>query len=209
MICLVSNTEREQGGNKMNSIFSETRKLTFLGVMLALTIVFVAITAIPTASATMALLLFIPTIVTSIVMGPKAGALMGFLAGATTMLRAIIAPLNPFDVLFINPLVSILPRIFVGVVPFLVYKLIKSLMKNETGDKLAILLGGAFGAATNTALVMTMLYLVYAKKVVEMVGVGFKVFLVTIITTNAILEVTAAAILTVPAVLAYRKISKQ
>ena len=192
----------------MNSIFSETRKLTFLGVMLALTIVFVAITAIPTASATMALLLFIPTIVTSIVMGPKAGALMGFLAGATTMLRAIIAPLNPFDVLFINPLVSILPRIFVGVVPFLVYKLIKSLMKNETGDKLAILLGGAFGAATNTALVMTMLYLVYAKKVVEMVGVGFKVFLVTIITTNAILEVTAAAILTVPAVLAYRKISK-
>jgi len=193
----------------MNSIFSETRKLTFLGVMLALTIVFVAITAIPTASATMALLLFIPTIVTSIVMGPKAGALMGFLAGATTMLRAIIAPLNPFDVLFINPLVSILPRIFVGVVPFLVYKLIKSLMKNETGDKLAILLGGAFGAATNTALVMTMLYLVYAKKVVEMVGVGFKVFLVTIITTNAILEVTAAAILTVPAVLAYRKISKQ
>jgi len=193
----------------MNSIFSETRKLTFLGVMLALTIVFVAITAIPTASATMALLLFIPTIVTSIVMGPKAGALMGFLAGATTMLRAIIAPLNPFDVLFINPLVSILPRIFVGVVPFLVYKLIKSLMKNKTGDKLAILLGGAFGAATNTALVMTMLYLVYAKKVVEMVGVGFKVFLVTIITTNAILEVTAAAILTVPAVLAYRKISKQ
>jgi len=192
----------------MNSIFSETRKLTFLGVMLALTIVFVAITAIPTASATMALLLFIPTIVTSIVMGPKAGALMGFLAGATTMLRAIIAPLNPFDVLFINPLVSILPRIFVGVVPFLVYKLIKSLMKNKTGDKLAILLGGAFGAATNTALVMTMLYLVYAKKVVEMVGVGFKVFLVTIITTNAILEVTAAAILTVPAVLAYRKISK-
>jgi len=176
--------------------------------MLALTIVFVAITAIPTASATMALLIFIPTIVTSIVMGPKAGALMGFLAGATTMLRAIIAPLNPFDVLFINPLVSILPRIFVGVVPFLVYKLIKSLMKNKTGDKLAILLGGAFGAATNTALVMTMLYLVYAKKVVEMVGVGFKVFLVTIITTNAILEVTAAAILTVPAVLAYRKISK-
>src|SRR5660397_99230 len=161
MICLVSNIEREQGGNKMKSIFSETRKLTFLGVMLALTIVFVAVTAIPTASATMALLIFIPTIITSIAVGPKAGALMGFLAGATTMLRAIIAPLNPFDVLFINPLVSILPRIFIGITPFLIYKIIKGLTKNETSDKFAILLAGATGAITNTALVMTMLYIIY------------------------------------------------
>jgi len=209
MICLVSNIEREQGGNKMKSIFSETRKLTFLGVMLGLTIVFVALTAVPTASATMAFLIFIPTIVTSIVMGPKAGALMGFLAGATTMLRAILAPLSPFDVFFINPLISILPRIFIGIVPFLIYKLIKGLVKNETGDKFAILLGGAFGAITNTALVMTMLYIIYAQQVVDMIGVGFKVFLISIITTNALIEAVVAAILTVPAVIAYRKISKQ
>lgn len=209
MICLVSNKEREQGGSKMNSIFSETRKLTFLGVMLALTIVFVALTAVPTASATMAFLIFIPTIVTSIVMGPKAGALMGFLAGATTMLRAILAPLSPFDAFFINPLISILPRIFIGITPFLIYKLIKGLIKNETGDKLAILLAGAAGAITNTALVMTMLYIIYAQQVVDMIGVGFKIFLISIITTNALIEAVVAAILTVPAVIAYRKISKQ
>ncbi|MFO7888087.1 MAG: ECF transporter S component [Eubacteriales bacterium] len=193
----------------MNSIFSETRKLTFLGVMLALTIVFVAVTAIPTASATMALLIFIPTIITSIVMGPKEGALMGFLAGATTMLRAILAPLNPFDVLFINPLISILPRIFVGITPFLVYKLVKGLTKNKTGDKFAIVLGGAFGAITNTALVMTMLYIVYAQRILEEFNVGFRAFLITVITTNAIIEAVAAAILTLPAVIAYRRISKK
>ncbi len=209
MICLVSNIEREQGGNKMNSIFSETRKLTFLGVMLALTIVFVALTAVPTASATMAFLIFIPTIITSIVMGPRAGALMGFLAGATTMLRAILAPLSPFDAFFINPLISILPRIFIGITPFLIYKLIKSLIKNETGDKFAIILAGATGAITNTALVMTMLYIIYAQQVVDMIGVGFKVFLISIITTNALIEAVVAAILTIPAVIAYRKISKQ
>ncbi|MDW7668568.1 MAG: ECF transporter S component [Bacillota bacterium] len=193
----------------MNSIFSETRKLTFLGVMLALTIVFVALTAVPTASATMAFLIFIPTIVTSIIMGPKAGALMGFLSGATTMLRAILAPLSPFDAFFINPLISILPRIFIGITPFLIYKLIKGLIKNETGDKLAILLAGAAGAITNTALVMTMLYIIYAQQVVDMIGVGFKIFLISIITTNALIEAVVAAILTVPAVIAYRKISKQ
>jgi uncharacterized membrane protein len=177
--------------------------------MLALTIVFVALTAVPTASATMAFLIFIPTIVTSIVMGLKAGALMGFLAGATTMLRAILAPLSPFDAFFINPLISILPRIFVGVTPYLLFKLIKSLIKNEAGDKIALIIAGAGGAITNTALVMTMLYIIYAQKVVEMVGVGFKVFLISIITTNAVIEAVVAAILTVPAVIAYRKISKQ
>jgi uncharacterized membrane protein len=84
--------EQEQGGNKMKDILNNTRKLTFLGVMLALTIAFVAITALPTASASMALLIFIPTIVTSIVMGPKAGALMGFCAGVTTLLRGFLHP---------------------------------------------------------------------------------------------------------------------
>ena len=58
-----------------------TGKLTFIGVMLSLTVVFVALTALPTTSASMALLIFIPTIVTSIIQGPKYGALLGFFAG--------------------------------------------------------------------------------------------------------------------------------
>ena len=91
----------------------------------------------------------------------------------------------------------------------LVYKLIKSLVQNEAGDKFAIIIAGATGAITNTALVMTMLYIIYAQQVVDMIGVGFKVFLVSIITTNALIEAVVAAILTVPAVIAYRKISKQ
>ena len=59
---------------------SKTGKLTFMGVMLALTIVFVALTAIPTTSASMALLIFLPTIVTSIIKGPNSGAVMGAFA---------------------------------------------------------------------------------------------------------------------------------
>jgi len=53
---------------------TKTGKLTFMGVMLALTIVFVAMTVIPTTSASMALLIFLPTIVTSVIQGPKSGA---------------------------------------------------------------------------------------------------------------------------------------
>ncbi len=190
----------------MNKVFKNTRKLTFLGVMLALTIVFVAITAIPTISASMALLIFIPTIVTGITQGPKAGALMGFFAGTTTMLRAILAPLSPFDAFFINPLISILPRIFIGIVAYYIYYLINKLSKKAIGNKIAIILGGAFGAITNTTLVMTMLYFIYAKDLVDLMGASFKTILIFIITTSAILECVVAAILTLPAVIAYNKI---
>lgn len=196
----------------MKKLLKDTRKLTFLGVMLALTVVFVAITAIPTVSASMALLIFIPTIVTGITQGPKAGALMGFCAGVTTMLRAILAPLSPFDAFFINPLISILPRVFIGIIAYYIYKIVNAAFKNNAvGEKIAIIFGGAFGAITNTALVMTMLYFVYAKDIVDMLGASFKTFLISIITTSAILECVIAAILTLPAVLAYKRIyvSKQ
>ncbi|MBN2286625.1 MAG: ECF transporter S component [Tissierellales bacterium] len=189
----------------MNKILKDTRKLTFLGVMLALTIAFVAITAIPTASASMALLLFIPTIVTGIVMGPKAGALMGFCAGLATLLRGLLAPLSPFDLFFINPLVSVLPRTFIGIASYYVYTLLKSLVKNE---KISILIAGASGAIVNTAFVMTMLYFIYAKEIADLVGAPFKVLLLSIITSNAIIEAVVAALLTLPVVLAYQKIYK-
>ncbi|SHI94718.1 Uncharacterized membrane protein [Dethiosulfatibacter aminovorans DSM 17477] len=193
----------------MKEILGNTRKLTFLGVMLALTIAFVAITAIPTASASMAWFMFIPTIVTSIVMGPKAGALMGFCAGLTTLLRSVLAPLSPFDVFFINPLVSVLPRIFVGVVPYIVYRLLNAALgKSVNGERISILLAGASGAITNTALVMTALYLVFVKDIVELVGVPFKTLLISIITTSAVTEALIAAILTLPVVLAYKKINR-
>ena len=116
----------------MNNRNLQTGKLTFMGVMLALTVVFVALTAIPTTSASMALFIFLPTIVTSIVHGPKSGAVMGFLAGTVTLLRALLAPASPLDYLFINPLVSVLPRIFIGVVPYFIYVVIKKIIKSKT-----------------------------------------------------------------------------
>jgi len=189
----------------MKETKTNTRKLTFMGVMLALTIAFVVMTAIPTAAASMALVMFVPTFATAIIYGPKEGMVMGFFAGVATMLRAILAPMSPFDYLFINPLVSVLPRTLVGLFAYYGFSLTKKLINNE---KIAISLGGAVGAASNTALVMTMLYFVYASDIVEMVGASFKVFLISVITTNAIIEAVAGAVLTLPIVIAFNKLNK-
>lgn len=189
---------------------SKTRKLTFLGVMLSLTIIFVMITAVPGASATIAFFMFIPTIITSVIYGPKLGAVMGFLAGLTTLIRAYVAPLSPFDYFFQNPLIAILPRIFVGVVPYFIYVGINKLFKNVKSESLSISLAGAFGAITNTVLVVLALYFIYGSRIISEYGVANSItaFFVGIAGFNGVIEAVTAAILTLPVVKIYNKINK-
>lgn len=189
---------------------TKTSKLTFMGVMLALTIVFVALTAIPTASASMALLIFLPTIITSIIQGPKSGAVMGALAGLVTLLRALLAPASPLDYLFLNPLVAILPRIFVGVIPHFVFNLFKKLTRYNT---VSLLIAGVSGALTNTALVILMLYVVYSDEIVKIstefgIGTTFAAFAIFLVSTSALIEGSVAGIGTAAVVNVYDKLNK-
>jgi len=189
---------------------TKTGKLTFMGVMLALTIVFVAMTVIPTTSASMALLIFLPTIVTSVIQGPKSGAVMGALAGFITLLRALLAPASPLDYLFLNPLVAILPRIFVGVVPHYVFKLFNSLIKTKA---VSLLIAGVSGALTNTGLVILMLYAVYSKEIVKIstefgIGTTFASFVIFLISTSALIESSVAGIGTAAVVNVYDKLNR-
>jgi len=189
---------------------TKTGKLTFMGVMLALTIVFVAMTVIPTTSASMALLIFLPTIVTSIIQGPKSGAVMGALAGFITLLRALLAPASPLDYLFLNPLVAILPRIFVGVVPYYIFILFNSLIKTKT---VALLIAGVSGELTNTVLVILMLYAVYSKEIVSIssefgIGTTFASFVIFLISTSALIESSVAGIGTAAVVNVHDKLNR-
>lgn len=173
-----------------NSLFKDTEQLTFMGLMFALSVLFVyTLGMLPASIASLAVLTFIPCMLTGIVYGPAAGAFMGGLTGLITLTRAIVAPTSILDPLFINPLISVLPRIFVGVVPYYAYNAARTLFKGK--DKLEFLCGGVagfFGAITNTALVMLMLYLICEETIVSMMGASFKVFLVSIISTNALIE---------------------
>jgi uncharacterized membrane protein len=189
---------------------NKTRKLTFLGVMLSLTIIFVMITAIPGPTATVVMFVFIPTIITSIVYGPKLGALMGLLSGLITLIRAYVAPLNPFDFFFQNPLVAILPRIFIGITPYFVYKGFKKLFTFRGGENVSAVLAGAAGAITNTILVVLALYFVYGAKIVDTYGVQNSIiaFVVAIAGFNGIIEAATAAVLTSPVVHIYNKLNK-
>jgi len=186
-----------------NKIFKDTKQFTFLSVMFGITIFFTYTAGmIPAGMASVAILCFIPTVITSLIYGPIVGAFMGGLAGLVTLSRAIIMPAGILDPYFINPLVSVLPRIFIGIIPYYVYRLIKKLVKAQS---VASFLAGAFGAIINTALVMPMLYFLYGTEIATKVGSSFKVLLIGIISSSMLLEAAVMGIFTVAVMAIYLK----
>ena len=67
--------------------------------------------------------LHVPTLIGAIVEGPKVGAFLGFIFGCYSLWQNITAP-NILSPLFINPIISVLPRILFPVLAYLVYLLL-------------------------------------------------------------------------------------
>jgi uncharacterized membrane protein len=161
----------------------------------------------------------IPTIITGILLGPVAGLIMGTGMGIISLLHALTRSSLPLDPFFINPLVSVLPRMAIGVVAYYVYAGLNALIgKSKVGKTISVVVGGAAGSITNTVLVFTMFYIVYLDEIVALLeGVGkailgyepsFKGFFIFTATTNGIMEMIAAGILTPAICLAYFKYNK-
>lgn len=187
----------------MNKIFNDTKEFTFLSVMFGITIFFTYTAGmIPAGMASVAILCFIPTVITSLIYGPKAGAFMGFLAGLVSLSKAIVAPAGILDPYFINPLVSVFPRIFIGIIPYYVYKLVKKISKSKS---ISFFVSGAMGAIINTALVMPMLYILYATQIAKAVGSSFKVLLMGIITSSMLIEAAVMGVFTLAVMMVYIK----
>lgn len=62
----------------------------------------------------------IPVIVGAILEGPVVGASIGFIFGVSSLIKAFTMP-TPVSFVFYNPLISILPRILIGIVSYYVY----------------------------------------------------------------------------------------
>ncbi|MDN5302133.1 MAG: hypothetical protein PWQ60_1647 [Thermoanaerobacteraceae bacterium] len=114
----------------------QTRTLTVAGLLGAVSVVLgmtpLGFIPVPTAAGH-ATIMHVPAILGGVLEGPVVGALTGLIFGLYSFMQAGSA-------LFADPLIAILPRIFIGVVAYGVYRLTKS-------DALA----AAFGTITNTA----------------------------------------------------------
>jgi uncharacterized membrane protein len=130
-----------------------TRKIVVAGVMAAVTII-LGITRwgfVPWFSGTSVTILHVPVIIGAILEGPIVGLVIGLIFGVFSMVQAAVAPNGPGDVIFTNPLISILPRLFIGPVAWLIWNALKR------WKVVGLIAAGLAGSLTNSVLVLGMI----------------------------------------------------
>src|SRR5699024_2373889 len=70
---------------------------------------------------TRATILHIPVTIGAIMEGPIVDGCVGLTSGLFSIFQAMTAP-TPVSFVFLNPLVSVLPRIFIGIISYYAYK---------------------------------------------------------------------------------------
>ena len=173
---------------------TDTRNLARAGILCALIIV---MTIVPYTGYIYYGLIEITTLhivvaVGAVLLGWEYGAVLGLVWGVTCVLRALT---NPLWAPFVNPLISVVPRVLVGAVGGLVAE---GLRKLKIRSGLVSGISAAAATLTNTVLVLT------ALKLFSTVLTGAPLFgtiYATLIGVNGAIELVAAIIL-VPVIVA-------
>jgi len=182
------------------------KKLTLASVFAALIIVFTIVPNLGYIStgAVEITTLHIVTILGSVFLGWKYGAVLGGIWGLTCFARAFT---NPLWILFTNPLISVLPRILVGLVAGALFE---ALSKTKWSKILCAGISAAAATLTNTVLVLSSMYIFGG--MIESYAAFFEMFktiITTVISLNGTIEL-AAAILMIPAIyVPLSKVQKQ
>ena len=160
-------------------------------------------------------ILHLPVIIGAIIEGPVVGGSIGLIFGLFSIYQNITAP-TPMSPFFYNPLVSIVPRVLIGVLSYYIYKLIRNKLKNV---KLSITIAAVCGSLVNTIGVLGTVYLIYFKDYAEILmskGTiasnsvsAVTTALLTVIGTNGLAEAILSGLLVTPIVIAIFKMQKK
>lgn len=157
--------------------------------------------------------LHIPVIIGCLLLGPRYGAVLGFMFGLVSFLSNTMSPaalsfaFTPLIPLPGTPngsplslIICFVPRILVGVVPWFVYRGLQKLMKESSrGEVLSMAIAGAVGAILNTALVMSLIYFLFRDAYASLKGVPVEAvagLVLGVVGTNGVAETALAAVLT-------------
>jgi len=163
------------------------RRIAITGILAAVAILLgwtrIGFIPVPNISGN-ATIMHVPAIIGGVLEGPVVGLLVGGIFGLFSFFQATVP-------LFKDPLVSILPRLFIGITAYYSYI---ALRKNN--EYLALIVAGVVGTLTNTVLVIGMAILRgYLTPEV-----------IVAIAPQAIAEVVIAAVLTAAIVAAWKRI---
>ena len=181
---------------------SKSRDIAYIGIFSALVVVLQAIAEITRIlGLPMSLALgLIPVLVAGQLRGVKTGVIVGGVFGLTSLILAVIyvASLpNSYARIIINPLVSVFPRIMVGLVSALVYKAFtrrgeRSRAKRYVFSAVSALLG----VFTNTVLFLGMYAAFAYGRTFDDATIDFKWIITAVVAINTIIEAVAFPLIT-------------
>ena len=134
----------------------------------------------------------------AMVLGPKTGALLGFVWGAYSLWHAWASVPSIGALIFRNPITALVPRIMVGLLTgYLYQKFVQQYELKKQGPGLAIL--GSLSAVINTTLVLLITWLSFTVMDTSFTGIPntnlAQWLIVSIAGFNGIFEIIAGAIL--------------
>jgi uncharacterized membrane protein len=193
---------------------SKTKRLVTISLLSGISFVLgftpLGFIPIPPANATT---MHIPVIIGAILEGPVAGMIIGLIFGVSSIIQALLRP-NILSFAFINPLVSVLPRILIGLVSYYSYRLVLKFFSSEKGkvskwkESVSVGVSAALGTLINTAGVLGMMYLIFSERIATAMGVGTNAVggvLLAIALTNGIPEIIIAVLICVGVIRAVKK----
>ena len=155
----------------------DVRKMTVIGILSAISIIMslTPIGYIPINPVMSLTIMHIPVIIGAIVEGPLVGMIIGFVFGMTSLLKALTSP-SVTNFISLNPLVSVIPRMLIGLVSYYAYVFISNIMdkmvskksdKDIKSSKFKIspaAITGIIGTLTNTVGYLGMAYILYGQR---------------------------------------------
>jgi len=184
-----------------------TRQITVIGMLSAISIILgvtgLGFIPIPPVKAT---IMHVPVIIGAMLEGPVVGVAVGLIFGIFSIIQSITAP-TPVSFVFMNPLVSVLPRILIGLTTYYAYKMMKTNVKT-----INMVVAAAIGSLTNTIGVLGMIFLLYLEpyaKVLHLSTSAAKSGIVAVGITNGIPETILSVIITVAVVASINKIRRK
>lgn len=139
-------------------------------------------------------IMHIPVILATLLAGLVPGIGVGAIFGVSSLILAATSQSSLLDPLFINPLVSVLPRMLIAVITWAVDVLLKKIpaMPRIVSGSISAF----FGSLSNTVLVIGSLFLLNHDSISKELGNSEYFAGLAVLMPNALLEAAAAVIIT-------------
>lgn len=179
-------------------IRNKTYKMNILSVFIAIIIVQTSIPGLGNIPIGPLSVTIIPitVVLAAIVLGTKDGAIVGGVWGLITFVRAFWWPTSPLAIyVFKNPLVSILPRILVGLVAGLIFT---RLYKPNKPYRMYMSITGFVSSIVNTVVLLGLVYIFYRGDAFNIYHINVDQllpYLLFVALTNGLVEAFLSAVL--------------